>query len=191
MICNRCGNKVKVANKFCEHCGEQVPQVRDKEPASASQEPSQPASASVDVSNLRTKTEAVRILKLQAWAGWTWLVAKKYGELTITETHLEYQIKKFWSTNAWSIISKVFNWGFDWLTSLFVGKGSSDLRAVSNVKVYALDWLAWKAHALVISTTGMPAVYLFSAKQLPEVEAFIETLKLATANAKFVTKVGN
>lgn len=196
MLCATCGNKLKPSNRFCEHCGTPVPVPTPVQAVEAPKKvEAQPLILDEDANigeafARKEKLKPLHTLQLKAWAGWTWLIAKNYGELTITETHLEYNIRKFWATNLWSIISKIFSWGFDWQTSLWVGRGSSDLRAVSNVRIYALDWLAWKAHTLVVVTTGIPAVYFFTAKQLKEVEAFVETLKQATANAKFVTKAG-
>jgi hypothetical protein len=190
MLCKSCGKKFKTSNNFCEFCGAPAPVFTPAESNEAAPLVQNDDLQLAESFARKAPSKSLKTLNLQAWAGWTWLVAKNYGSLTITETHLEYDIKKFWATNVWSIISKIFSWGFDWQTSIWVGKGSSDLRAVSNVRIYALDWLAWKAHTLVISTTGIPDVYFFSSKQLPEVEAFIETLKQETANAKFVTKVG-
>ena len=196
MLCATCGNKLSPSNRFCEHCGAPVPVAAPVKAAEVSKKIEAQAliqddDASIGEAFARIeKPKELRSLKLKAWGGWTWLVAKNYGELTITETHLEYNIKKFWATNLWSILAKIFNWGFDWATSMFVGRGSSDLRAVSKVQILKLDWLVWKAPVLVISTTGIPEIYLFTSKQLKEVEAFVETLKQATANAKFVTKAG-
>ena len=190
MICKSCGNKFKTSNNFFEFCGAPATVFTPSESFVAAPLIEDNNPQILESFAGKAPRKSLKTLNLQAWAGWTWLVAKNYGSLTITETHLEYDIKKFWASSLWSTISKIFSWGFDWQTSIWVSKGSSDLRAVSNVRIYALDWLAWKAHTLVISTTAIPAVYFFSTKQLPEVEAFIETLKLETANAKFVTKVG-
>ena len=190
MICKSCGKKFKTSNNFCEFCGAPAPVFTPTESIEVAPIAQIKAVEPAETFDRKAPSKSLKTLNLQAWAGWTWLVAKDYGTLTITETHLESDMKKFWASNFWSVLSKIFSWGFDWQTSFWVGKGSSDLRAVSNVRVYALDWLAWKAHTLVVFTTGIPAIYFFSTKQLREVEDFIETLKQETANAKFVTKVG-
>lgn len=192
MKCLNCGGDIKPKNRFCEHCGTAIARdSRVSDPDKRFESNKVVLNQETKTSHSTTKVLKVNQLQLQAWAGWTWLIAKNYGELAITETHLEYDIKKFWASNLWSILSKIFSWGFDWQTSLWVGRGSSDLRAVSNVKIYALDWLAWRAHVLVIFTTGIPSLYFFSVKQIHEVETFVENLKYSTANAKFVTKVGS
>ena len=188
MLCSNCGNKVSDKNKFCESCGTPVSSPVASGAVAASAQTNTAPETVKKTTHQGKGMAATSELQLQAWAGWTWLFKKNYGTLSITESHLEHNLHTLWASNFWSIVAKLFNWGFDWLSSTFINEGSTDLRAINSIRLYKIDWLAWRAPMLFIWSVGLPSIYYVSSKQLPEVEGFIENLKVAVSKAKFETK---
>lgn len=173
MICSKCGQENEAGFKFCDGCGTPF------ELSSAKK---------VDLSEHRPESaegqSPTRTLSLETWAGWRWLLATNYGQLSISDSHLNHDIRKFWASKVYSIIVKIFSWGFDPLSSLAVGSGATTLRSINSVRILAVDWVVWKGHFLFIWAGGMPDVFFFSSRQLAEVQQFVAELKFAIANAK-------
>lgn len=190
MICSICGQDVESKFKFCDSCGAEIitphgakPEKSRKasnaaENASKTSDSAFPAEASLGLS---------RSLTLTSWAGLRWLVATEYGSLSITETHLNHQIDKLWASNVYSVLVKIFSWGFDPFSSFAIGRGATNLKSISTVRILAIDWVIWKGHFVFIWAGGLPDIYLFSSHQLPEVAAFVESLKRASGNFKYPT----
>jgi hypothetical protein len=185
MFCGSCGAKNDAGFKFCDSCGAPLEAhtqaAAPAAPAGAKSVPAQPTPAP----EAQSSTPAIASVNLTMWAGLRWLFAADYGQLSISEHHLNHQINKFWASNVYSIIAKVFTWGFDLYTSIFVNRGSTALRSITTVRVFALNWISWKGHFLFIWAGGLPDVYVFSTKQLQEVASFVTALKKAAAEAKY------
>jgi hypothetical protein len=181
MRCKKCGQKNDVNFKFCDGCGaslEKETNARLAEPISSSR-----------VARVNAVETSKFELQLQTWAGFRWLFATNYGRLSISEFHLNHEINKLWAFNFYAIIVKLFNWGFDVFTSMRVSRGTTLLKSISSVRIFALDWIVWKGHFLFVWSGGLPDIYFFSSKQLDEVEEFVVELKMAAAESKiFVTK---
>lgn len=188
MFCGNCGAKNDAAFQFCDSCGVALNGSAQK-PAAASAPAAAPAAPAAQNPFAESNAELRSTLNLTSWAGLRWLLATNYGQLSLTDTHLNHQISKFWASNIYSIIMKIFFWGFDIYTSLFVNQGSTALKSITTVRIFALNWIAWKGHFLFIWAGGLPDIYFFSSKQLNEVSGFVAALKKASAEAKYpVTK---
>lgn len=182
MRCTSCGEKINPNFSFCDSCGTPITTT------SPAQQPVAVQTTAAAAPKVSTASAPSNALHLTTWAGLRWLLATNYGHLSLTDTHLNHNLTKFWANDIYSIIVKIFNWGFDWPSSLFKHSGSTSLKSVTSVRIFALDWISWKGHFLFIFAGGLPDVYVFSTKQLSEVEAFVATLKKAASDAKYNTK---
>jgi hypothetical protein len=184
MFCGNCGAKNDAAFQFCDSCG--VPlNGASQQPVAHSAPTGTPAPAPAAQNAFAESTAELRSnLNLTSWAGVRWLLATNYGQLSITDTHLNHQITKFWSSNVYSVIVKIFSWGLDIFSSLFISQGSTALKSITTVRIFALNWIVWKGHFLFIWAGGVPDIYFFSTKQFNEVAGFVAALKKASAEAK-------
>jgi hypothetical protein len=185
MRCNSCGQVTQDGFSFCDNCGAKI----------VTQSPPVKAPSSLPSAPMPSKSEAyprqnplssnvLAELQLTMWRPLRWLLANNYGTLRVTETHLEHETVKFWAIGLWGFLTKLFNWGFDIWSSLAISKGSTDLRMINHIRIFGLDWIVWKGHYLFIWSGGLPTIYVFSSQTLPQVEVFVESLKLANAQAK-------
>lgn len=180
MNCSNCGAKNSPKFAFCDSCGSPL------KTANASIEGTEKSiSKSPQKSRVGDAAAMSNSLSLTTWAGLRWLFATNYGRLTLTQDHLNHSVTKFWAYNIYSVIVKIFNWGFDIPASLALSEGATALKSVTTVRIFGIQWLAWKGHFLFIWSGGFPDIYFFSAKQLVEVQNFVEQLKLAAAEAKY------
>lgn len=179
MFCGNCGAKNDPKFAYCDSCGSTLTGGATP-PAAPS---AAPAVSHAAASHSESATSSV--LQLTTWAGLRWLFATNYGQLSISEAHLNHKITKLWASNIYSIIVKIFTWGFDVYSSVFVNSGSTALKSVTTVRIFALNWIIWRGHFLFIFSGGLPDVYAFSGKQIREAEAFVAALKKAAAEAKY------
>jgi hypothetical protein len=180
MNCGNCGASNDAKFKFCDSCGAELLTAKSEKVTRAKE----PASKNAKVSPLAS-TEDANKLELRTWAGLRWLFATNYGTLTITETHLKHEIKRLWASNIYSIIVKIFCWGFDIISSLILGRGATALKSISTIRIMAIDWIVWKGHFIFIWSGGLPDIYIFSSDQLPAAEGFVSALKKASASFKY------
>lgn len=174
MKCKNCGSVVGSGLLFCEDCGNPVKAETPKKPSAGAAKPE-----ALDSS--RTAH-----LSLQVWKPFRWLVASPYGDLKISQDHIEFDIRVDWKLSALKGLVMLFSWGFDVLSWLRA-KGTSQLKNVSTAKVISVDWLFWRANILVIASAGYTGIYGFAGSQLPVVEAFLHQLKQASVEAKYKT----
>lgn len=174
MICAKCGETNDAKFKFCDSCGAELIALKPAKPEKA-----------VALTPEGAPSVVMSSLPLTTWAGLRWLFATNYGSLSITETHLNYQIDRLWASPIYSIIVKIFSWGFDFFSSTAIGRGATTLKSISTVRILAIDWIIWKGHFIFIWAGGFPDIYIFSATQLPAARGFVESLKIASTNFKY------
>jgi hypothetical protein len=179
MFCGSCGAKNDAGFKFCDTCGATL----DGQTLDYPTSPSATQAAPV-VLDAQSQTPPQSVLNLTTLAGFRWLFATNYGQLSISDNLLNHQMHKLWATSVYSVIVKIFSWGLDLPSTLFVTRGFTNLKEINTVRIFAIDWIVWKGHFIFIWSGGWPDIYWFSIKQLDEVEAFVASLKKAIAEAK-------
>jgi hypothetical protein len=172
-ICEYCSTSNKSLNKFCENCGKPIavyPQKLEK--------------ATQIEDQVRT---VVRELELRTWRPLRWLLKENYGNLLIRRDHLIFELKPAWSNRFIEILSKILSWGFNPL-SFFNQKGSNQIKNLTTVSVFNLNWWFWKLNFLVVRSASFFGVYPFPSKDLVLVEFFMEELVAAATQATYTTR---
>lgn len=195
MICETCGSRNNAKFKFCDSCGAVLQHKADPSAGTSSETSGAATTNSPEPSTKKSLAEQIPMhshqnheLNLTTLAGFRWLFATDYGRLTITENLLNHQMHKLWAKDWYSLVVKIFSWGFDVPTSLFVTNGSTSLKEINTVRVFAVNWFAWKGHFIFIWSGGWPDIYWFSVKQKGEVESFLVALTNSIAQAKYQSK---
>lgn len=180
MFCANCGQNNDASFKFCDSCGAPLVAAKVGKTSAVSQQAPK---------NVKVPAAASAVVTMQfhpqTWAGLRWLLATNYGVLTLTETHLNHEINRFWASDIYSIIVKIFSWGFDLISSLTVGRGATALKSISTARILSIDWIIWKGHFIFIWAGGLPDIYIFSTSQLAEANAFVEALQSASVSFKY------
>lgn len=165
MNCSKCGAKNANGLSFCEDCGTKLV-------------------APKTMKNLQ-KGETTNSVVLKVPKPFRWLFGSNYGTLSISGDHLVFDLNPRWSLGLISVIAKVMSWGFDPL-SIFRAAGNSQLKNLNTAATVRLNWIVWDINIMTISAAGFFGFYIFAAEQRDEILEFIEAVRNASNEVKYV-----
>lgn len=177
MRCNACQSEISARLRFCDSCGTKV-EKQEQSVLHDVTDSSLPISASANANSNLT---------LKVWKPFRWLVSVDYGEISLVQDHLVFNITTTWKSKILKILFQIFYFGFD-LASILRFKSTNQLRNISAISIFKPTWIKWKVPFLVVRSPGFIGIFGVATETLDAVSEFVQITREATANVRYTVK---